>query len=80
MTAQTYIPPADFVPLPCEHPLEIAVYRMPNGAKHVELVDHSEETWQRYAADVVAQNRSHIRQRKEFRAHLRALASATWED
>lgn len=48
-----YDPPADFVSIPTESDLEKAAWRMPNGARHVELIDETEETWERYCAEQV---------------------------
>jgi len=76
MPRPQYIPLADFIPIPTTHPLEIAAYRMPNGAKHVELADvpgeTDEQTWQLYCAELLK-----ISREKQW---LRAFARCTWED
>jgi hypothetical protein len=40
------------VAIPVENPLEIAAFRLPNGARHVVLSDESEATWENYCHQI----------------------------
>lgn len=48
------------------HPLEVRAWRLRNGSRHVELIDGTEATWERYCAEV--------RERSMRRIHGKALA------
>lgn len=46
--------PANGIQIPTRHPLEIAAFKLPNGATHVVLEDDSEKTWEAYCAQIRA--------------------------
>lgn len=40
------------VAIPTTNPFEIAAFLLPNGARHVVLVDESETTWETYCNQI----------------------------
>lgn len=40
--------------IPVSNPLEVKAWRLDNGAREVELIDASEETWEKYCAMLAA--------------------------
>ena len=49
-------PPAGSVEVETSHWLEVRAWRTPEGARFVQLVDESEETWQAYCRMIAARN------------------------
>lgn len=66
-------PPADaIIELEPDHPLVVRAYRLRNGARHVDLVDGSEDTWITYCAFMAARSELVMlnREWKKARARL----------
>ena len=51
-------PPAGSIEEPTAHWLEVRAWRQPNGARFVQLVDQSEETWEAYCRMMSRRSRS----------------------
>ena len=49
-------PPAGSIEEPTAHWLEVRAWRQPNGARFVQLVDQSEETWEAYCRMISKRN------------------------
>lgn len=57
-------PPAGSVEIPTAHWLELRAWKQPNGARFVQLVDESEETWESYCRMIAKRNTITATERK----------------
>lgn len=79
MSRDAYLPPAGFVQVPTGHPLEVSRWRAPAGWHHVELVDESEATWQRYCAELAERSRAALQSRRHRESQILAsFVTADW--